>query len=57
VLYVLFRCHGHPADLRIGVCKEEGDLRAHAWVKSNDQIVIGKLPGLSRYTALPSLEL
>jgi hypothetical protein len=48
--------NGHPADLRIGVLKtKEGQLEAHAWVESDGKIVIGNLPDLARYNALPSL--
>lgn len=58
VLFILFRRHGHPADLHIGVLKDdEGQLRAHAWVESDERVVIGRLPNLPSYTALPSLEL
>ncbi len=47
---------GYPADLRIGVLKtKEGQLEAHAWVESDGKIVIGDLPDLARYNALPSL--
>ena len=47
---------GYRADLRIGVLKtKEGQLEAHAWVESGGKIVIGDLPDLARYSALPSL--
>lgn len=32
-LQALLRRQGHPADLRIGVRREDGALRAHAWVE------------------------
>jgi hypothetical protein len=48
--------NGYRADLRIGVLKtKEGQLEAHAWVESDGKIVIGNLPDLARYSALPSL--
>ncbi len=57
VLLVLFRRHGHPAELRIGVSKnDQQQLHAHAWVESDGRVVIGDLPDLDRYTPLPSLE-
>jgi hypothetical protein len=38
----LLRWHGHDACLRIGVSKDASKrLRAHAWVESGGQIVIG----------------
>jgi hypothetical protein len=48
---------GQPASLRIGVAKDEaGKLQAHAWVESRGRIIIGRLPDLSRFSVLPSLE-
>ena len=33
---------GHPAELRIGVVKnEQGLFQAHAWTKSGDKVVVG----------------
>jgi hypothetical protein len=53
----LFLRQGYPAELHIGVAKNEtGQLEAHAWVESEGQVVIGDLQNLSRYTPLPSLE-
>lgn len=47
---------GHPTRLRIGVAKSKGGkLEAHAWVESQDEIVIGHLADLSRFTVLPPL--
>jgi hypothetical protein len=35
--------------------KDERDaLRAHAWIESQGQVVIGKLPDLAGFTELPS---
>ncbi len=57
VVLFLFRRNGHPATLRIGVQKGEADaLEAHAWIESDGVLMIGHLPNLSDYTALPPLE-
>jgi hypothetical protein len=50
---------GRAAQLRIGIARSgEGQLEAHAWIESEDKVVIGNVKDLSRYTALhlPSLE-
>jgi hypothetical protein len=49
--------NGHPVELRIGVVKtERGSLRAHAWVESAGDLVVGDLTqGLHTYTPLPPL--
>jgi Transglutaminase-like superfamily len=55
---VLLDWQGHPSDLRIGVAKGEmGQLEAHAWVEVQEQIVMGDLSDLSRYSLLPTLQL
>jgi len=52
----LLACHGHRAELRVGVIKSDaGYLLAHAWVESEGQIVVGDVRGLSRYKPLPAL--
>jgi hypothetical protein len=52
---VLLKQHCAPALLRIGVMKNErGALQAHAWIESQGQVVIGKLPDLAMFTELPS---
>jgi len=52
----LFILHGHPADLRIGVVKNEaGGLIAHAWVESDGRVVLGNSSDFSRYAPLPPL--
>jgi len=39
---LLLRRYGYPASLHIGVAKPEGGrLKAHAWVESEGQVVIG----------------
>jgi len=53
----LIKSHGYPARLYIGVAKNEtGQLEAHAWVESQDKIIIGGLQDLAHYTPLPPLE-
>lgn len=55
--YVLFARRGYPAQLRIGVAKDErGLLEAHAWVENEGKIVIGGGSDLSRYSLLPTQE-
>jgi len=36
----LLQRHDHPAVLRFGVDREEG-FRAHAWIESGDEVVVG----------------
>jgi len=47
---------GYATTLHIGVTKEEGPLRAHAWLKYNGGIIIGGRSSPSRYTLLQSVE-
>jgi len=43
----------YPCDLCIGVSKgDKGELKAHAWVESDQQIIVGWLPDLSQYKRL-----
>ena len=54
---VLMNCYGYSPQLYIGVAKGKlGELEAHAWIKYQENVVIGYLPDLSRYIQLPSLE-
>lgn len=50
---LLGRC-GHSSSLTIGVARnEKNQFRAHAWVKHNDQVIIGGTEdSLKQYTAL-----
>jgi Transglutaminase-like superfamily len=49
---MLLKRRGYPANLRIGVNRTAGkQLEAHAWVESEDRVVIGG-GDLSRYTPL-----
>lgn len=55
---MLLERNGHPARLRIGVIKQPGgDLKAHAWVEQNGEVVIGgPISHVERYTPLPELD-
>lgn len=55
---LLFRRRGHPAHLHIGVVKDStGRLRAHAWIESDGEVVIGGPESeLERYTPLPGVD-
>ncbi len=50
-LEALLRKQGYEAELRIGVAKEDGDLKAHAWLEREGKILIGE-SGASEFTAL-----
>ena len=53
---VLLARRDHPALVRIGVARGEGDkFEAHAWVESEGKVVIGG-HDLERYTRLAALE-
>ncbi len=53
---VLLARWGIQGHLRIGVAKDiDGRLAAHAWIESDGSVLIGNLPGLSRFAELPSL--
>jgi hypothetical protein len=53
---LLLKRRGYPASLRIGVSrKKKGELEAHAWVESEDRVVVGG-GDLSDYTPLPALD-
>ena len=57
-LHVLCRRNGHPTDVQIGVNRDErNSFRAHAWVESDGEILIGRLADLSAFLPLPSLGL
>lgn len=51
VLHILLRREGLPSRIRIGVSKDAGHFEAHAWVESQDRVVIGD-SGLQRYTPM-----
>ena len=51
--HILLSRRGYPAQLRIGVAKEETKgLKAHAWVESEGTVFIGDTE-LDKYTELP----
>ena len=53
---LLLKRRGYPACLRIGVAREDGGkLQAHAWVESEDGVVVGG-GELSRYTPLRAFD-
>ncbi len=55
--HTLLNRQGYQASLRVGVAKgRQGELRAHAWVACQDNIVIGGAESASRFTPLPPLE-
>lgn len=45
----LFDARGHRSDVRLGVTKDDEELRAHAWVERNGDVVIGELDDLSEF--------
>lgn len=54
VLHQWLRREGLPSELRIGVRKEGGALRAHAWVELGDQIVNDRLDAVAGFAPLAS---
>ena len=55
--HVILTKKGVPSRIQIGVARgENGDFEAHAWVESRNQIVIGRLAGMARFTPLPQLD-
>ena len=50
-LWWLLRRRGIPAELRIGVHKDEGELQAHAWVDYKDKPVNDRQGMTTRYAA------
>lgn len=57
IVQLLFRRRGYPADLRIGIMKDEaGRFMAHAWVESGDEIVVGGSTSPQVYVPLPPIQ-
>ena len=55
--YFLLTRNGHAADLHMGVARNaDGKFEAHAWVKSDQGIVIGRLSDLDRYVSFSPVE-
>lgn len=51
--FVLLKRERQPAQFYIGVMvAEQGEFKAHAWVKCDGKYVVGKIPNVSGYTAL-----
>jgi Transglutaminase-like superfamily len=50
-LHILLRREGLASRIRIGVSKDAGHFEAHAWVESQDRVVIGD-SGLQRYAPM-----
>jgi hypothetical protein len=51
---LLLAAAGHEATLRFGVTKDEGQLRAHAWIESDGRTVLGD-PRTDSFVPLPPL--
>jgi hypothetical protein len=51
VLHILLRREGLPSRIQVGVSKDSGLFEAHAWVESQNRVVIGD-SGLQRYTPM-----
>jgi hypothetical protein len=55
---ILLAREGQRSQLRVGVLQNaSGKLEAHAWVQVNGRVVIGGKQGITRFSALPTLEL
>lgn len=50
-LHILLRREGWPSRIRIGVSKDTGHFESHAWVESQNRVVIGD-SGLSRFVPM-----
>lgn len=54
---VLLGRRGQASSLRIGVTRgAEGELKAHAWLESNGEIIIGQVKDPLKYAVLNSLK-
>jgi hypothetical protein len=54
----LLLIYGFNPDHRIGVAREDhGEISAHSWIEIDDDVLIGKLDDLERFSPLPSLYL
>ncbi len=56
VLHEWLRHRGLPSELRIGVRKENGELRAHAWVELGEQVVNDSPAVVAAFTPLEGLD-
>jgi hypothetical protein len=49
--------NGYPADFQIGVAKDaNGKLEAHAWVTSQNKIIVGGEQTINRFVSLSAME-
>ncbi len=54
---ILLAHHGEKTCLRIGVTKDEkGEFKAHAWIESQDRIIIGGASSAQVYTPIAAFE-
>jgi Transglutaminase-like superfamily len=52
--YTLLAKHGHKARLHIGVSKDDDrNLKAHAWLSHNGEVILGSVPDLERFQEFP----
>ena len=52
----ILRRYGYSPELKIGVGRGQSNrFQAHAWIELDGKVVIGDLPTLDQYTALPSV--
>ena len=53
----LMAAHGHATRLRFGAAKVEGSFRAHAWLESNERVIVGGPKDLiDRYARFPDFD-
>lgn len=53
---VLLRAYGHSFEHRIGVDRDGSDsVRAHSWIESGGEVLIGDLDDLDEYEPLPPI--
>jgi hypothetical protein len=54
---VLLAFHGEKTCLRIGVAKDEkGEFKAHAWIESQNRIIIGGTSSAEIYTPIAAFD-
>ena len=52
LLFWLLRCRGEPAELLIGVHKEAGGLKSHAWITMQGTVLVDSPDMTSSFTTL-----
>ena len=69
-LYLLMKWFGYTPTFRIGVAKptaialdaettptaQQPQIEAHAWIEYENQVILGQIRELGRFTPLPSIE-